>query len=156
MDLWSVAGEATLPLDHWIKGARLSAKGGATYARRPDPFGGRRADRRDFRFVETTFRHDITRLRSAYGISADITSAERDWYVAQYEQSRYRPYVIAYIETAIIRGFKTTLTASGITGEREQRLRIFYAPDRSGSLTGSERRMRSLGTYISIQFARQF
>lgn len=156
VDLWSVAGEATRPLDHWIKGARLSAKGGATYARRPDPFGGRRADRRDFRFVEAAFRHDITRLRSAYGISADITSSERDWYVAQYEQSRYRPYVIAYIETAIIPGFKTTLTASGITGEREHRLRIFYAPDRSGFSTGGERRTRTLGTYISMQFARQF
>ncbi|MCT8002695.1 hypothetical protein NZL82_12495 [Sphingomonas sanguinis] len=156
VNLWSLAGEATLPLDRWMAGARLTAKGSMTQARRPDPFGGRRADRRDFDFLEASFRHDIVRLRSAYGISAEITSSEREWYVGQYEQSRYRPYLVAYVETAMVPGYKTTLTASGITGEREHRLRMFYAPDRAGELVRVEQRTRTRGVYISMNVSRQF
>lgn len=83
-------------------------------------------------------------------------SAERMWFVAQYQESRYRPYLSAYLETAMVPGFKTTVTVWGITGEREQRERRFFLPDRAGALADVERRIRARGAFVTVVFARQF
>ena len=156
VDLWSIKTEATLPLDRVVKGARLSATGSATRARRPDPVGGRRDDYRDYSAIALKYRHDVAAWQSAYGVEFEMDTPERAWFTAEFQRTRYRPYVSGYIETAMLSGIKTTLTVSGITGEREYRRRDFYAPDRAGTLVGVERRTRARGAYVNLLFVRQF
>lgn len=157
VDLWKIKGEATLPLNRLMTGAQLTANGSIARARRRDAVTGqKRDDDRDFSEIEIAFRHDIAEWRSAYGFSVEMSTAERFWYIAEIERTRFRPYVTGYIETTVIPGLKTTLTVSGITGDQQRRLRTFSSPDRAGPLSGFEHRDRQRGAYVNLLLVRQF
>jgi hypothetical protein len=156
--LWRVSGEATLPLDVFVRGAQLTVSGTAAWARRRDPVtADMRDDSRALTSGEVSFRHDVRAWRIAYGVSAEASTAEREWYVSEFSDERYRPYVSAFVEsTALFPGFKTTLTIYGLLGEREWRNREFFFPDRRGAFTGSERRLRHRGSYVNLMLVRSF
>jgi hypothetical protein len=154
---WRLELEGTLPIDTLLPGARLTATGRATHARRRDPVTlTDRADFRDFATGELAFRQDLPARRLSWGLNGEWMSADRSWFVAELMRERTRGYFEAYVEALSPGSTKTTLTLAGIGGEEEDRSRRFFTPDRSGALTAIERRTRARGPYLTLQLSRQF
>jgi hypothetical protein len=157
VDLTQAAFEANLPLDRWLANARLEFSTTITRASRPDPIGGRRDDFRDFREAALSFRHDLPAYRAAYGFVIEDWTPERTWYRAEYDELRETTWVVAFVESTALPGIKTTLTLSGLTGWTEERERTFFSPDRAGTRTGREFRVRRLREpFLNLLFERQF
>lgn len=155
--LWRVEGEVTVPVDKMLRGGRFSVKGDIARTSRLDPVNGaRRRDAREENQVEVAWRHDLPKLRAAWGVSAVLNLPMREWFVNEYQHERYTPYFTAYAEAMLPLGVKATLTASGLSGEMENRRIDFYTPDRGGSQTAVERRRRQAGTYVNLLLSRQF
>lgn len=155
--LWRLAARATLPLDGLISGGRLSLEAEKVIARRTDPLtGARRPDARDADELEIAWRHDLARLRSAYGVSVSLDSASRQWFVDETQRERWTPYVTAYVETMLPGAVKATLTGYGATGQTVKRTRQFFTPDRTGRLAMTEDRTRRKGAYVNLLMSRQF
>lgn len=157
VDVWSATLTATVPLDGVLKGAQISGEASVARARRVDPVTRvRREDAGDGQSGSVSFRHDVEPWRMAYGVSVESMSNERAWYVAEYESFNFKPYWSAFVETSAWWGVKTTLSLWGITGEYEGQTRLFYEPDRTGAVTGGERRINKGGMYMNLLFAKQF
>jgi hypothetical protein len=155
--LWRAIGKATLPLDTLLRGAQLTIEGEWVRARRPDPLTGRpRSDPRDQDRWEIAWRHDLTTLRAAYGVSVTYTGPEREWYVDEYQHERYRPYVTAYVEAQMPARMKATLTASGLTGDWRFRKRQFHPQGQTPASHSTEVRRRMRGSYVNLLLTRQF
>ncbi|WP_343525419.1 TonB-dependent receptor [Sphingomonas sp.] len=156
--LWRIKGKATVPMDGLVSGGRISMDADIARTRRADPLTGMmRADARERdNIVNIAWRQDVSRIRSAWGLSAKIELPQRQWFVDQYQREWERPEISLYAETMLPRGIKATLTGSGLSGYVERRHRAFYQPDRNGKLGAVEHRVRRYGAYVTLLLARQF
>lgn len=150
---WGITTQATLPLDGVLKGAQLKLDGTLRDSRVTDPLTGeaRRVDDLSDITFNAEFRHDVLRLKSAWGIryfsSEDYTVS----YVGERLRSRSFPVWIAYIETTVIGGFKAVLTAKGLAGERGfVGRRRFYEPTIADDFIGSQRRRFTEGAVVTL------
>ncbi|MFC3443677.1 TonB-dependent receptor plug domain-containing protein [Sphingobium rhizovicinum] len=153
---WSVSGQATLPLDAAIRGARLTLDGTLRGSRLRDRVTGRIRTMDDIpsRSLTAEFRHDVPALRSSWGVT--YTAAERGHVYYISERLTWRDDALwgAYVETTALAGFKTTLKASAINGQDTHRLRRFYTPSRAGMASGQEQRDQWQGAILSLTLAR--
>jgi len=153
---WGVTTQATLPLDMWIRGARLTLDGTLRGSRLTDPItdGPRSMDDIAPRSLTVEFRHDVPALRSSWGITYTAPEKADVYYTGEKLSWREDAQWGAYVETTAFAGFKATLKASAINGNDTHRLRRFYAPSRAGIYSGLERRHQQQGAVLSLTMAR--
>jgi len=154
---WGITGNASLPLNTVLPGARLTLDGTLRDSRLPDPITGsfRPMDDLSPRVFSAEFRHDLPDLKLSWGITLTAAQQAEYYYIGEVLASRDRATFGAYLETTALAGFKATLKADTINGAYQHRLRRFYAPTRAGSFTGSEERHQRQGAVLSVTLARQ-
>lgn len=153
---WVIEAQATLPLDAILPGAQLTGSGKLRGSRLLDPLTGelRELDDRTSAYLSAEFRHDLPALKSSWGISYTSPYKKETFYNDEHLSRHEGATWGTYIETTILPGFKTTLSASAIGGVDQYRLRRFYSPSRIGAFTGSEQRNQHEGATVSLSLSR--
>lgn len=155
---YGIEADMILPLDFMIPGGRLEAG----YRRREsslfDPIIGR--DRRlsniTKQFISAEFRHDLVAERFSWGVSMDGGFEEPNFFVS--EQLDFEgPYRFnLYAETTRWFGVKMRLEWNRFTGNKFDRDRSFFDPDRGGAFIGRELQTRDFGNTIRFEVTSQF
>ncbi len=153
---WGLTGNATLPLDRLVRGARLTLNGAWRNSRFRDPVTHDVHVLNDLPSTSfyAEFRHDAPALRSSWGVSYEAPETTYVYYIGERLRLREAPVLDAFIETTALRGFKTTLRVSAITGDDSQRTRRFYSPNRAGSYSGREAREMRQGAVLALTVSR--
>lgn len=150
---WGVTTQATLPLDIVLRGAQLKIDATLRHSRVTDPLTGekRRIDNLANSSLDAEFRHDVPKLKSAWGVRYFSANEVTVNYVGERLRSRTYPVWLAYVETTAIRGIKAVLTAKGLVGHRGfVGMRRFYEPTIADDFTGSQQRRFREGAVVTL------
>ncbi len=156
--VWGTDITADVLLDRFITGAILKINARFLDSRFVDPLisAERSVSSIDKADVFIEFRQDRVGAPFAWGL----------WYRAPLEGSFYFADEIslnrdsrsfgAFLETTRILGVKTSLSVAGIGNENFSRERLFFEPDRSGTVSGSESIRRGRGAFVTLTVTGQF
>lgn len=153
-----VKGSATLPLDRWWAGARLTAAANVVRSRFDDPLIGRTRELSGIWNPEITlaFRRDVPGGRWSWGVDYEVAGDTVDFYPDEINSYEENEQWNGFIETRAFGGVKTRLAIRQANPERGVRRRTFFAPDRSGAIIGSEERRRAQDAFVTLTVSGSF
>jgi hypothetical protein len=136
-----------VPLTGLLPGGSLNVSGTIQDARARDPLTGARRDISDFveRQVKAELRQDLQASKLSWGISFLGESGISLYRVDEIDRKTKSSSLDLFVETGIFQAFKVRLAMISAMNDAENRVRVFYAPDRAGALTSIERGSRPPG-----------
>lgn len=151
-------GSATLPLDHWLVGARLTAEGRYTESEFDDPLTGRARDLTGAYkpVIDIQFRHDVPGGRWNWGIDWQSRGGSTNYFIDEINTYDENANWSGFIETRAFARLRTRLSLTDINPQRGLRLRTFFDPDRSGTVIGTDERRTRKGTMITLKVSGTF
>lgn len=155
---YGLEADLILPLDFVIPGGRLEAG----YRRRDsslfDPIinADRSLSNINDEFFTFEFRQDFVQDRFSWGVSLDGTFQEQNFFVSERLDFMGPNRWNLYAETTRFLGVKMRLEWNRFTGNKFDRDRFFFDPDRGGAFTGRELQVRDFGSTIRFLITSQF
>lgn len=149
---------ATLPLNGFLPGARLTAEGEVLDSAFDDPLIGRERPLSNVYSpdVELEFRHDPPGRPYAWGVTWQSSETGELYLVNEIDRSAPSDLFGAFVETTAIPGMKARLSLRNADTYRERRLRQFFQPDRSGVLARTEERFIKSPTFVTLMLSGSF
>jgi hypothetical protein len=128
-----------LPI-RFMPGGSLNVSGTWSDTKVHDPLTGERRQISDFseNDISATLRQDLNAAKLAWGLVFSGRSRDRDFRTDEIDSFRQIRQLNAFVETTVIDGFKIKLTAYNATSDTERRERVFFSPDRTGTVTQRE------------------
>lgn len=153
-----IKGTATMPLDRWLAGARLTAEATVIDSAFDDPLIGRVRDLTGIYTpeVEIGFRHDIPGGRWSYGIDYEARGGSINYFTDEISTYDENANWGGFVETRAFGGLNTRLSVLDANPERGRRLRTFFDPDRSGTIIGTDERQTRRGTTVTLRVSGTF
>lgn len=151
-------GSATLPLDQWLVGARLTAEGRYIESEFDDPLTSRARDLTGAYkpVIDIQFRHDVPGGRWNWGIDWQSRGGSTNYFIDEINTYDENANWSGFIETRAFAGLRTRLSLTDINPQRGIRLRTFFDPDRSGTVIGTDERRTRKGTMITLKVSGTF
>lgn len=147
---YGIEADLILPLDFAIPGGRLEAGYRLRESSLFDNIIGRNRRLSDItkQFISFEFRQDLVAQRFSWGIEMDGGFEEPNFFVSE-RLDFEGPYRFnAYVETIRWFGVKMRLEWNRFTGNKFDRDRFFFDPDRGGTFTSRELQTRDFGNTI--------
>jgi hypothetical protein len=146
--VWGVTASGPLPLEPIVPGGQIEVQADILASAFDDPITQRERSLSNIDTPKITvdYRQDLTDLNLAWGLSYDAPSKGPFFFADEISRNRDGEKWTAFIETTRFFGAKTNLELSAIGDQEFSRERIFFTPDRSGDLSGSE----TIDTYRGI------
>ncbi|MGB3455568.1 MAG: TonB-dependent receptor [Litorimonas sp.] len=156
--LWGLEAEATLPLGFLVPGGLLEADAVIRDSAFEDPLTGRVRNITALRTpdINIAFRQDLPQREFAWGVSYAAQDDLFFFFADEVDTDAVGDFWTAFVETTRFFGVKAQLEIRNIGGRAFPRERRFFAPDRGGALTGTERLDRERGAYIKLTVSDQF
>ena len=147
-----------LPLDAVIPGGEFSLYGESSDSVFRDPLTDRDRLLTDFgqSFVEASFRHDPPNLPLSWGLTWRGPSGRTGYRIDEQDLRTDSAQIGGFMETNALFGLRTRLELRNLGTARFQRERRRFTPDRSGTLSGIERRFATYGAVVSLEISDQF
>ncbi len=147
-----------LPLNRFLSGASLSLEGTWKMSRVTDPLTGERRSISGFAGMafKAAFRQDLPAHRLAWGATYTAQPTLSYYRSAEIERKRASPSLDLWIESTAFFGLKTRLTVLSLLNQTENRTRIFYTPDRTGTISQVERGKRHPGQWVTLTVSGSF
>lgn len=151
-------GSATLPLNRWLPGARLTAEGEYIESGFDDPLTGRTRDLTGIftPVIDIQFRHDIPGGLWNWGLDWQSRGGSIDYFVDEVSTYDQNANWSGFVETSAFKGLRTRLSLTDINPQRGLRQRNFFDPDRSGTVIGTDERRTRKGTMITLRVSGTF
>lgn len=151
-------GSATLPLDRWLKGARLTGEAEFIESEFDDPLTGRTRDLTDIYtpVVSVALRRDAPGGLWSWGVDWESPGREIDYFTDEISTYNENANWGGFIETRALGGLNTRLSVQDAAPERGRRLRTFFDPDRSGAVIGTDERLTRRGTSVTLRVSGTF
>lgn len=136
-----------------VPGARLSLEGSWQDTEVSDPLTGedREQSGADRKRLSLEFRQDFPRRRTAWGVEYDRQERAPEFRFDEVTEDDAENEVRLWIETTGLGNFKLRVAADNLISGLETRDRRRFAPDRLGTLAGSERREREASSIVSFR-----
>lgn len=156
--VWGATANASLPLEFFIPGGLIELEAEALESEFEDPITGRSRVLSDLtaRKILAEFRQDLPERRISWGFSYQDAEERSFFYTDEESFNRDGGVWSLFVETTGFAGLRTTLSLRNIGKRNFYRERVFYHPDRSGSLRGSEVISRDRDMFISLTASAQF
>jgi hypothetical protein len=151
-------GSATVPLDRWLAGARLTGEAEVIESAFDDPLTGQERDLTDIYtpVVSLAFRHDVPGGLWSWGVDWESSGGSIDYFTDEISTYDENANWGGFVETRAFGGLKTRLSVLDANPERGRRLRTFFDPDRSGAVIGTDERFARRGTTVTLRVSGTF
>lgn len=153
-----IKGSATVPLDRWLTGARLTTEATVIDSEFGDPLTGQTRDLTDIftPLITVGFRQDIAGGRWSYGVDYEARGGSIDYFTDEINTYDDNANWSGFVETTAWVGLKARLSVRDANPERGRRLRTFFDPDRSGAVIGTDERLTRQGTAVTLRVSGTF
>lgn len=147
-----------LPLDVVIQGGEFSLYGESNDSVFRDPLINRDRLLTSFAtsYVEAAFRHDPPGLPFSWGLNWRGPFSQTGYRVDEQDLRADSAQIGGFLETTAFFDLVTRLELRNVNTARFQRERRRFAPDRSGALSGVERRWAAYGAVVSLEVTGRF
>jgi hypothetical protein len=148
----------TLPLKAVLSGASLTVDGTLRRSRVIDPLTGKRRQLSDYdhRLFKADFRQDLPKHKLAWGMTYTDQPMHVFYRFAEIERDRDSPSLDLWVERPVLDGLKARLSVLSLLGQPQYRERIFFAPDRRGTISSIERTHRYPGRWLNLTLSGSF
>lgn len=156
--LWGVTANASAPLGPVIPGGLLELELDIRESTFADPLSGTDRDISDVSSptLLAEFRQDLPEKKLAWGFSYRAPQKRRFFFANEESFTRTGEQWRIFLQSAHLKGWRTTLEFRSVGGRNFFRERTFYEPSRAGALSGSEIIDRDRGAFVSLTIAGQF
>jgi hypothetical protein len=141
-----------------LSGASLTVDGTFRRSRVTDPLTGKRRELSDYdhRLFKAEFRQDLPKRKLAWGATYTDQPMHVFYRFAEIERDRDSPSLDLWVERPVLGGLKARLSVLSLLGQPQYRERMFFAPDRRGSVSSIERTHRYPGRWLNFTLSGSF
>lgn len=156
--VWGIESSFAWPLGSFIPGGRLEGTVNVAEAQFDDPVTGqaRRLTGFERPDIDLAFRQDLASSRLSWGINFALATDTETYFVDEILRDRRSDQWSVFIETQRLFGLTTRLDISNIGTRDFPQERLFYSPNRSGALAGTERVDRTRGSFVTLTLSDTF
>ncbi len=155
--VWGVEITGSLQLQPLIPGGLLEVSATLQDSQFDDPLTGvsRGLTNITSPVASVSFRQDLPSLEASWGVEYTAASEIVGYFADEISDTRTADQVEVFVETTRWLGVKSRFAVRNLSHRNFFTERVFFAPDRSGALIGSERVDRDRGMFVTLSFEGQ-